>query len=254
MKIKASEIRQLIREQYGASKNFDANEWVVLSEIRTNTGFESKWSTRGGPFGQKYIDMMAFNCWPSKGFLRIAFEIKTSRSDFLNELKRPEKRWLAMMYSHRFYYVAPKGVVEMRELPGGCGLIEVLEKGGKLKLHTAYSPMDLRAASPLPDSFIASLLRNVCKMTEDKEKRKNKVIALERTLDFPWWCDKGCYAKRFRSGEKIIQCKRSIVKYEFWTCPKCGNTVRLCIWRYMEKEQEEGGAGLSAGVNCREEN
>lgn len=162
MKIKASDIRKLIRLRYMTKRNFDADEWIVLSEIRTNTGFMSKWRTRGGPFGEKYIDMMAFNCWPSKGFLKIAFEIKTSRSNFLDELKRPEKRWLAMMYSHQFYYVAPKGVIEMRELPGMCGLIEVLEKDGKLKLHTVYSA-EVKSASPMPDSFIASLLRNACK-------------------------------------------------------------------------------------------
>ena len=167
MKIKTSDIKRLIRSRYSGSRNFEADEWVVLSEIRTNTGFMSKWSTRGGPFGEHYIDMMAFNCWPSKGWLRIAFEIKTSRSDFLNELKKPEKRWLAQMYSHQFYYVAPKGVIEMRELPGLCGLIEVLEKDGKLKLHTVYSP-DVTAASPLPDSFIVSLLRNAYKTKDPK--------------------------------------------------------------------------------------
>jgi len=159
VKIKSSDIKRLIKSWYMAKRNFEANEWIVLSEIRTNTGFKSKWSTRGGPFGEKYIDTMAFNCWPSRGFLRIAFEIKTNRSDFLNELKKPEKRWLAMMYSHQFYFVAPKGIIEMCELPGECGLIEILEKDGKLKLHRMHeAPMT--EASPLPDSFIASLLRN----------------------------------------------------------------------------------------------
>lgn len=162
MKIKASDIKELIREQYGRVKNWKAPKWVVLSEVRTGTAFMSKWRTRGGPFGHGYIDMMAFNCWPSGGFLRIVFEIKTSRNDFLNELKRPEKRWLAQMYSHQFYYVAPKGVIECRDLPGCCGLIEVLEKDGKLKLHTVYSA-EVKEASPLPDSFIASLLRNAYK-------------------------------------------------------------------------------------------
>lgn len=165
MKITADDIKRLIREQYGMVKNWKAPKWVVLSEIRTHTAFWSKWRTRGGP-GHRYIDMMAFNCWPSEGFTRIAFEIKTSRSDFLNELKRPEKRWLAMMYSHHFYYVAPKGVVDMRELPGGCGLIEVVEKDSKLKLDIRYSP-EATPASPLPDSFIASLLRSACKVRED---------------------------------------------------------------------------------------
>lgn len=162
MKIKSSDIKRLIREQYGRVRNWEAPKWVVLSEVRTGTAFTSKWRTRGGPFGHGYIDMMAFNCWPSSGFLRIAFEIKTSRSDFLNELERPEKRWLAQMYSHQFYYVAPKGVIKYQELPGGCGLIQVLEKDGKLKLDTVYSA-EVRDASPLPNSFIVSLLRNAYK-------------------------------------------------------------------------------------------
>ncbi len=167
MKIKADDIKRLIREQYSKIKNGEANKWVVLSEVRTETGFTSKWSTRGSPFGGKFIDMIAFNCWPSERFIRIAFEIKTNRNDFLKELKMPEKRWIAMMYSHKFYYVAPKGIIEMRELPRGCGLIEVLEKDGKLKLHIVYSP-DETSASPLPESFIASLLRRACQEKEEK--------------------------------------------------------------------------------------
>ena len=161
MKIKASDIKELIREQYGRVKNWKAPKWVVLSEVRTNTGYKSKLSD-GEPFIEKFIDMMAFDCWPSEGLTRVAFEIKTSRADFLNELKRPEKRWLAMMYSHKFYYVAPKEVVTMSDLPPGCGLIHVVEIGDKLELHTAWGA-PRREASPLPDSFIASLLRNAYK-------------------------------------------------------------------------------------------
>lgn len=168
MKIKVSDIKELIRQRYGVSENFGANEWVVLSEVKTNTGFISRGGTCGGPFGEHYIDMMAFNCWPSKGFLKIAFEIKISRNDFLNELKHPEKRWLAQMYSHQFYYVAPKGIIDWKELPGGCGVIQVLEKDGKLELRTAYSA-ETKDASPLPDSLIASLLRNASKRKEKSD-------------------------------------------------------------------------------------
>lgn len=165
MKITASDIKRLIRARYSKVKSqVETAKWVVLSEVRTNTGFKSQ--RDGEPFKEKFIDIMAFNCWPSEGLTRVVFEIKTSRNDFLNELKRPEKRWLAMMYSHRFYYVAPEGVVDMRELPTGCGLVEVLEKDGKLKLHTVLGA-PRREASPLPDSFIASLLRSACKAKED---------------------------------------------------------------------------------------
>jgi len=169
MKIKTNDIKQLIEERYSRIKNGKAVKWVVLSEIRTNTGFRSK-RVDGEPFAEKYIDMMAFNCWPSEGFTRVAFEIKTSRSDFLNELKKPEKRWLAMMYSHKFFFVTPKKVATMFDVPPSCGLIHVVEVDGKLKLHTARAA-PRREASPMPDSFIASLLRRACKMTENKEEK-----------------------------------------------------------------------------------
>lgn len=168
MKIKASDIKRLIRLRYSGKRNFEAPRWVVLSEIRTNSGFRSKWSS-GKPFTEKYIDMMAFDCWPSSGFLRVAFEIKTSRSDFLEELKKPEKRWLAMMYSHQFYYVAPKGVIKYDELPPECGWMEVKEKDGKLKLRSVCKA-PITEASPLPDSFIVSLLRNAYKTGTGKEE------------------------------------------------------------------------------------
>lgn len=162
MKISTEDIKKLIKRRYTninwAGKN---NEWVVLSEVRTNTGFRSKFSV-GKVFTEKHIDMVAFNCWPSKGYLRVAFEIKISRNDFLMELKHPEKRWLAMMYFNQFYFVVVKGVVakdKLGELPKGCGLIEVSDK---LTLRTVWEA-PIREASPLPDSFIVSLLRNACK-------------------------------------------------------------------------------------------
>lgn len=165
MKIKASDIRELIRGRF-VGRNFEADTWIVLSEIRTNTGFRSKWSN-GEPFTEKYIDMMVFSCWPSKGYLRIVFEIKTRRRDFLEELKKPEKRWLAMMYSHQFYFVAPEGVIKGSELPKGCGWMVVKEKEGKLKLRVVYEA-PIREASPLPDSFIVSLLRKAYKSKDPK--------------------------------------------------------------------------------------
>jgi len=160
MKIKISDIRQLIRGRFRGT-NFDAEAWMVLSEIRTTTGFKSDWKS-GEPFTEKYVDMMVFSCWPSRGYLRIVFEIKTSRADFLDELKKPEKRWLAMMYSHQFYFVAPEGIIKGKDLPKGCGWMEVKEKDGKLKLHIVWEA-PVREASPMPPGLIASVIRRAYK-------------------------------------------------------------------------------------------
>lgn len=52
-----------------------------------------------------------------------------------------------------------------------------------------------------------------------------------RDLEFPWWCVQGCYAAMFCSDAKVLHVKGTTIKYDFWTCPKCGNTVRVCVWR-----------------------
>lgn len=55
---------------------------------------------------------------------RICYEVKTSRADFLGELKHPLKRRIGMRYSNEFYFVTPADLVQVAEIPPECGLIE----------------------------------------------------------------------------------------------------------------------------------
>ena len=54
----------------------------------------------------------------------VCYEVKTSRADFLAELKHPLKRRIGMRYSNEFYFVTPAGLVNTTEIPAECGLIE----------------------------------------------------------------------------------------------------------------------------------
>lgn len=49
----------------------------------------------------------------------IGYEIKCSRSDFLNDNKWPEY----LKYCSDFYFVAPPGIIQPEELPSGVGLL-----------------------------------------------------------------------------------------------------------------------------------
>jgi hypothetical protein len=50
------------------------------------------------------------------------YEIKVSRSDFLND-----KKWRGYLsYGNEFYFVAPKGLIDPSELPPEAGLLELL--------------------------------------------------------------------------------------------------------------------------------
>ncbi|MGA4422876.1 hypothetical protein ACI2UY_22310 [Ralstonia nicotianae] len=50
-------------------------------------------------------------------------EVKVSRSDFLADLAKPEKRGGYAAISEVMYYVAPAGIVDVGEVPPDCGLV-----------------------------------------------------------------------------------------------------------------------------------
>jgi hypothetical protein len=56
---------------------------------------------------------------------RVCYEVKTSRADFLCEMKHPLKRRIGLRYSNEFYFVTPAGLLNTSEIPVECGLIEV---------------------------------------------------------------------------------------------------------------------------------
>ena len=55
---------------------------------------------------------------------RVCYEIKTSRADFLCELRNPLKRRIGLRYSNEFCFVTPARLVQSAEVPAECGLIE----------------------------------------------------------------------------------------------------------------------------------
>jgi len=55
---------------------------------------------------------------------RVCYEVKTSRADFLCEMRNPIKRRIGMRYSNEFYFVTPAGMLETAEIPAECGLME----------------------------------------------------------------------------------------------------------------------------------
>ena len=91
-------------------------EWLFLRELRVGTG------RRNG--SRQRLDGFALNSLPYTGMKRVCYEVKTSRSDFLAELKHPLKRRMGMRYSNEFYFVTPAALVDIAEIPSECGLIE----------------------------------------------------------------------------------------------------------------------------------
>lgn len=64
----------------------------------------------------------------------VGYEVKVSRSDFLNDHKWRDYLPLC----HQFYFVAPKNLIALEELPAEVGLLEAIggKDGGALRLVT----------------------------------------------------------------------------------------------------------------------
>jgi len=92
------------------------SEWLFFRELRVGTG------RRNG--NVQRLDAFALNSLPHTAMKRVCYEAKTSRADFLAELKHPLKRRIGMRYSNEFYFVTPAGLVDVAEIPAECGLVE----------------------------------------------------------------------------------------------------------------------------------
>lgn len=134
-----ADMRALIRSRY------DSKAWALFEEVRNAAGFGA---TRSA-------DAVAMSLWPSRGLHIHGIEIKSSRSDWMSELKNPDKSEPIMKYCDFWWLVADKNVAMESEIPKTWGFmvahgngLRVIKDAPKLK------------PKPLDCSFVAVLLKN----------------------------------------------------------------------------------------------
>lgn len=162
--MKTKDIIESLRNKY------QPPEWAFFSELRAGTGYNSRKKKRNP---EQRFDAWALNCWPSKGFVSIAFEVKISRSDFLAELKNPKKRKQAMDFSCEFYFVTPLKLVKLDEIPEDCGWITVNETG--VARVRKKSPRNEKPS--LEWGFFASVARRNTEISEHKYQEMQQTIS-----------------------------------------------------------------------------
>lgn len=140
---------------------------IAVEELRMGSGF--------GAAQMRRIDLWVIDPGPATGCRTASYEVKVSRSDFLGELKQPNKQRSARLFSDEFWYVAPEGLIKPEEVPDWAGLIEVRELGegerggwwvrtgdGRRRFRLSYTvpaPVLSKAAPSWP--LVVSLLRRV---------------------------------------------------------------------------------------------
>lgn len=136
--ISGSRIRDLLRKRYPPPA------YAAFEEVTEGSG----------GYGQR-ADFMAMSLWASRGYVLEGFEIKTSRSDWLRELKRPDKAESIFKRCDFWYLVAPREAYRSDEIPEPWGVIEVL---GDNTLRISKKAPKL-TPQPLDRGLLAMLLR-----------------------------------------------------------------------------------------------
>lgn len=220
----------------------------VIAQVRDAAGFDSKRS----------LDAVAMGFWPSRGLLIEGFECKSSRSDWLRELKDPSKAEQFIPTLDKFWIVAGgPGIVVEAELPPDWGLL--VARGDRLVQVRAAEPLrdltPIRASGPsrhkvrpLPPGFnrgfLVGLLRNG---TARARVTPDEIQAAERR-----GCERGEAAARRDSGhykERYDELYASVLAFQ----QESGIVIGSHGWAEHRKGPKEVGAAVRAVLNGQQE-
>jgi hypothetical protein len=146
---------------YAARKLFNPDQWMILEElfipgfqnrvdiwaigieVDIHNPYKTRWTAHRFGFEFKSIH---------------AIEVKASRGDFLSELKNPSKRNAAILFSNYYSFAAPRGIIELDEIPEGLGYIEIQGSKPKIIIKPEYTRVE-----PPDWAFVAAVGRVVGK-------------------------------------------------------------------------------------------
>jgi len=147
------------------SMSGNGDRWIRAEHVRNGTGFygyrEADWLEYGRSVGAlRTADFIAIDGWESKKHVIHGHEVKVSRSDWLTELKDPDKAEAFRPFCDYWWLVAssPK-VAKREELPPSWGLM-ILGDSGVLRVQKQASKI---ARIPLPWPMTVGLARSVQK-------------------------------------------------------------------------------------------
>lgn len=191
-------------------------EWALMFEVAASTG----WAGR-------YADAIAMNMYPSRGLALHGHEVKISRSDWLRELKQPEKAEAISQYCDFWWVVALPDIVKDGELPLGWGLMEL--RGKSLKIVTKAPQRD---TVPLDRNFMAAMLRRAHQVDEATVAKLVEAGLEERTSYLRGTHESELAMARseqqaFHKSLKVIQEQTGMTFYELISGERMADMLKL---------------------------
>lgn len=149
------ELLELLRQRYTVQSQGVGSRYVFATHVRDDAGFD-----------RRTADAVVLDAWQSSRHPLHGFEVKCSRSDWLRELKDPDKHTAVARYCHTWWLViADRSMVKAGELPGGWGM---LVPNGSHMLRAVVQPRAQQPDEP-PRGFWVAFSRAAVK-TETRRR------------------------------------------------------------------------------------
>jgi hypothetical protein len=174
-------------------KRYPANEYALMSEVRDAAGFGASRSA----------DFILFNLWPSRGLHLSGIELKSSRSDWLRELKHPKKAEAIFTFCDFFWLLTEEkdefgkedSIAKLEEIPINWGWMAI--KKGKIHIRKEAPKLEPK---PVDRDFLGAMLKRACDKTNfvhigsieervtnareaGREEAKNRLFSAEKELE-----------------------------------------------------------------------
>ena len=211
-KITADEIKIMLQE-----KHYDESKHMIAFEVADGTGSHAS----------RWADAVSMELWPSNDYKIVGYEIKVSRSDWLSELKQPDKSQAISQFCDQWYLVAPKDVLGIDELPKGWGWMQATKNILRVKIRAPQ-----RDSSPPDKSFMASFLRKAVAKYTDKSMLNEMRIRISDQQKKHWESYFKSQLERFEETadehKKMIADfqKRSGINIYNWTYKKTADAIK----------------------------
>lgn len=168
IKFTERQMLDLLHRRYSQTNPGNGPRYACAEHVKDGAGFSHR----------RVADFIAVDCWPTGGIELHGHEVKVSRSDWLHELKQPEKAEAFKRYMDRWWLVVPDAkIVKDGELPEGWGLLVLSRRshqGSWPNYHERRIEECLRAKipaaplnpEPLPREMLATLMRSAVRTTK----------------------------------------------------------------------------------------
>ncbi len=130
--------------------------------------------------GARRCDFWTLAPCQSKGYAATAYEIKVSRADYRRDT--PTKQREARLFSDRFYYATPPGLLKPDDVPDWAGLVEIFPDAERHARKKIVVQAPLRDKDAPSWELVVSLLRCSGTIERDSDVIREQRNAYRRML------------------------------------------------------------------------